>query len=81
MLHKMNAMIILVNGLNVPEGTFSCVVDDILNCLYLSHITIIKCYKNARCIFVYQLPLILTALLHVDLTNVAYLTASVFIRS
>ena len=29
----------------------------------------------------YQLPLILTALLHIDLINVAYLTACVFIRS
>ena len=30
---------------------------------------------------VYQLPLILTALLHVDLINVVYLTAFAFIRS
>ena len=29
----------------------------------------------------YQLPFILTALLHVDLLNVAYLTAYAFIRS
>ena len=29
----------------------------------------------------YQLPLILTALLHADLINVAYLTACAFIRS
>ena len=33
-------------------------------------------------VYVYcQLPLILTALLHVDLINVAYLTACAFIRS
>ena len=31
--------------------------------------------------FFYQSPLILTALLHIDLINVAYLTACAFIRS
>ena len=32
-------------------------------------------------VFFYQLPLILTALFHVDPINVAYLTACAFIRS
>ena len=40
-----------------------------------------KRYDDYTRIYFYQLPLILIALLHVDLINVAYLTACAFIRS
>ena len=45
------------------------------------HVVAIKFLQAAFFSFFYQSPLILTALLYVDLINVAYLTACAFIRS
>ena len=54
--------------------------------LYESSLDIILCSEQVFShrdpnIFVYQSPLILTALLHIDLINVAHLMACAFIRS
>ena len=42
---------------------------------------VVHSFKKSITSSFYQLPLVLTALLHVDLINIAYLTAFVFIRS
>ena len=48
--------------------------------LDLPHIGLDREYFEHKSVFIYQSPLILTALLHVDQINVVYLTACASIR-
>ena len=81
---------IAISSQNIPTvysaHTIQCRVVWFYNFMFFIAFFVINqitCFSKEEMLiyFLYQFPLILTALLHVDLINVGYLTARVFIRS